>query len=228
MLVAACGAAPVVDPGDAGEYRPEIDPARFVSTIDNPYLPLVPGSRWVYEGESDGEMERVEVVVLDETRTVMGIEAVVVRDTVTVDGELVEDTRDWFAQDDAGTVWYLGEEVRDYENGELVGTGGSWEAGVDGALPGIVMPARPEVGAAYRQEYYQGEAEDLFEILEVDSRRTVDAGAFEHVVVTEDWNPLEPDVVEHKLYAPGVGLIAEETVEGGSGAIELIEFLPGG
>ena len=158
---------PVIDPGDGGNYAPDIDPANFVDVIDNPYLPYAVGSRWVYEGESDGETERTEVEVLDETREVMGITATVVRDTVYVDGELVEDTYDWFAQDADGNVWYLGEDTHEYEDGVAVNAEGSWEAGVDGALPGIVMPAEPQVGDAFRQEYYAGEAEDMGEIIEV-------------------------------------------------------------
>lgn len=144
LVAAGCTSAAVVDPGDGGLYAPAVDPARFVGVIDNPYLPLTTGSRWVYEGESDGEVERIEVTVLDDRRPVMGIDAVMVRDVVSVAGEIVEDTLDWFAQDIDGNVWYLGEEVQDFEGGRLVGTAGSWEAGVDGALPGIVMPAAPE------------------------------------------------------------------------------------
>ncbi len=214
---------PLVDPGDGGDYAPVIDPAEFVATIDNPYLPLAVGSRWVYEGESDGEVERIEVTVTGDRKVVMGIDAVVVRDTVSIAGELVEDTYDWFAQDADGNVWYLGEDSNDYEDGKLVSTAGSWEAGVDGALPGIVMPAVPAVGDAYRQEFYAGEAEDMFEILEVDAALEIGLGSYERVVVTEDWNPLEPDVVEQKYYARGVGKIREEHLDEDSYA-ELVEF----
>jgi len=214
----------VIDPGDGGDYHPEIDPADFVDTVDNPYLPLVPGTRWVYEGEGDeGEVERIEVTVTDERHEVMGISATVVRDSVYADGELIEDTRDWFAQDRAGNVWYLGEDTAEYENGEVVNHAGAWEAGVDGALPGVVMPADPQVGDVFRQEYYAGEAEDMFEVAEVGTTRTVAAGSYEDVLVTTDWNPLEPEVVEQKSYAPGVGLIAEEKTAGGTGHAELVE-----
>lgn len=222
------GSEPVVDPGDRGEYDPEIDPAAFTDVIDNPYLPLSAGARWVYEGESDGETERVEVLVTPERREVMGVKTVVVRDTVSVGGEVVEDTYDWFAQDRDGNVWYFGEESRDYENGEIVSTGGSWEAGVDGASPGIVMPADPAVGDVFRQEYYPGEAEDMFEVVRVDARSVVPIGTFDSVVETEDWTPLEPELVEHKYYAPSVGLVAEETTAGGKGRLVLVEFSPGG
>ena len=154
-------------PGDGGSYAPELDPADFVDVIDNPYLPYIPGTKWVYEGEDDGEVERVEVEVLDETREIEGITATVVRDTVYVDGELAEDTYDWFAQDKDGNVWYLGEDTHEYEDGKAVNAEGAWEYGKDGALPGIVMLADPTVGDAYRQEYYEGEAEDMGEVLEV-------------------------------------------------------------
>jgi hypothetical protein len=227
LLVAGCGddgkAAAVIDPGDGGRYAPEIDPADFVPTIDNPYLPLKVGSRWVYERRADGEVERTEVVVTDQRRTVMGVAVTVVHDRVSVDGEVVEDTYDWFAQDSDGAVWYFGEDSKDYENGALVGTKGSWEAGVDGALPGIVMPAEPEVGLAYRQEYYRGEAEDMAEVARVDERASVEVGAYRDVVVIREWNPLEPEVVEEKYYAPGVGLVVEQVTAGGDERTELIE-----
>ena len=138
---------PPIDPGDGGNYQPELDPANFVDVVDNPYLPLVPGTTWTYEETNgDGETEIIEVAVTDERRDIQGISASVVRDTVTLDGVLVEDTFDWFAQDTDGNVWYLGEDVDNYENGQLVDHDGSFEYGVDGALPGIVMPADPQVG----------------------------------------------------------------------------------
>jgi hypothetical protein len=211
----------VIDPGDGGEYSPAIDPASFVTTIDNPYLPLAPGARWVYEGSADGEPEHTEVVVTDQRRDVMGIPAVVVRDTVSVRGQVVEDTFDWYAQDQDGNVWYLGEDTKEYDNGEVTSTAGSWEAGVDGALPGIVMTAHPEVGQAYRQEFYPGQAEDMAEVTAVGATKTVARGNYGDVVVIKEWNPLEPDVIEQKYYAPGIGVIAEETLAGGDDRSEL-------
>ena len=146
--------APVIDPGDGGNYQPNVDPNNFVDVIDNPYLPYPVGASWTYEGTEDGETESVEVTVTPQRKEIMGISATVVRDTVTTaDGEVVEDTYDWFAQDRDGNVWYLGEDSTEFEDGKAVSTSGSWEAGVDGALPGIVMQAHPEVGQAYRQEY---------------------------------------------------------------------------
>lgn len=228
--LAGCGSggdAPVIDPGDGGEYAPVIDPASFVEEITNPYLPLTPGSRWVYLGEEDGESERVEVEVTDARREVMGVSTVVVRDRVFQDGELVEDTSDWFAQDAEGNVWYFGEDSKELEDGEVVSTEGSWEAGVDGALPGVVMLADPAVGDAYRQEYYEGEAEDMAEVADIAQSAVVPAGDFSDVLVIREWNPLEPDVVEEKHHAPGVGVVLEVIVEGGEGRVELVEQTSG-
>jgi hypothetical protein len=218
-------AAPVIDPGDGGDYHPTIDPADFVDTIDNPYLPFLPGTKWVYEGEDEGKHERDEVEVTSKRREVMGVSAVVVSDTSYVDGKLAEETEDWYAQDRDGNVWYMGEATTSYEE-ETPSTEGSWEAGVDGALPGIVMPAHPEVGHAYRQEYYEGEAEDMGEILAVDGTVEVPTGRYDKVVVTRDWTPIEPDIVEEKQYAPGIGSVREELTAGGEGSLELVEYTP--
>jgi hypothetical protein len=220
-------AAPVIDPGDGGNYQPEIDPTAFVDVIDNPYLPYPSGASWTYEGTEDGETEQVKVTVTPQHKEIMGISATVVRDTVTVDGEVVEDTYDWFAQDRDGNVWYLGEDSTEFENGKAVSTKGSWEAGVDGALPGIVMQAHPEVGQAYRQEYYVGEAEDLAEVSGLGATESVPVGDFDQLVVIEEWNPLEPDVVEEKYFAPGVGLVLEVKTRGGEGRVELIDHTSG-
>lgn len=218
-------AEPVIDPGDGGAYAPELDPADFVATVDNPYLPFVAGSRWSYEETNgDGETEDIEIVVLDETREIAGITATVVRDTVTLDGVLVEDTHDWFAQDTEGNVWYLGEDVDNYdEQGELVDHDGSFEHGVDGAFGGIVMLADPQAGDAYRQEYFAGEAEDLGEVVRTGDTVSVPFGDFEDVIVTRDWNPLAPEVVEEKWFAPGVGLVYETKVQGETGEGVLID-----
>lgn len=216
---------PVIDPGDGGDYAPELDPADFVATIDNPYLTFTPGSHWTYEEtNSDGETERIEIVVQDRTRDIAGIAATVVRDTVTLDGVLVEDTLDWYAQDTEGNVWYLGEAVDNYDDqGELVDHDGSFEHGVDGAFGGIVMLADPQVGDAYRQEFYPGEAEDLGEVVRSGETVSVPFGDFEDVIVTVDWNPLDPEIVEEKFYAPGVGLVYETKIQGETGEAVLIE-----
>jgi len=205
----------------------EVDATMFEAGVANPYFPLVPGTTSVYEGMSEDGPELVEVTVTFDTKTILGVVCTVVRDTVSVDGELVEDTYDWFAQDNAGNVWYFGEASADYEDGEVVSTDGSWEAGVDGAVPGIVMPADAVVGDPYYQEYAPGEAEDIGQIIAVDQTIAVTYGTFTDVIVTEDTNPLEPGPVEHKSFAPGVGLVLEEKVAGDEGRVELVEIRQG-
>ena len=155
----------------------------------------------------------------------MGITATVVHDTVYLNGEMIEDTHDWYAQDKVGNVWYLGEDVSNYENGTLVDKAGSWEAGVDGALPGVLMYADPaaHLGEIYRQEYYQGMAEDMAELLSVKEIVTVPYGSFDNVVKTKDYAPLEPDLLENKFYAQGIGVVKEIDQNTGEEAL-LVEF----
>jgi hypothetical protein len=205
-------------------------PGDFTTRIDNPYMPMRPGSRWVYrETEAGGTAQRVVVRVTRRTKRIAnGVTARVVRDTVTARGRLVEDTFDWFAQDRAGNVWYLGEDTTEYEEGRPVSKAGSWEAGVDGARAGIVMLARPRAGRGYRQEHAPGEAEDRARVLSLDDQAQVPAGHFTDVLTTKDWNPLEPRVLEYKLYARGVGLVLAVQVSGGSGREELLRYEPGG
>ena len=203
----------------------ELDPEDFVERIDNPYWPMRPGSRWVYrETDGEGNEQRVEVTVTRRSKTILGIEATVVHDVVTERGAVIEDTYDWYAQDRDGNVWYLGEDTKEYEGGEVVSTSGSWEAGVDGAQAGIVMPAEPKVGMAYRQEYYEGEAEDAAEILSLTEHVRVPFGSFDSVLRTKDTTPLEPDLVEEKYYARGVGPVLAVAVSGGSSREELLSF----
>jgi hypothetical protein len=222
-VLAGCG-------GSGGSGLPqeadavEIDPVDFTSEIDNPWMPLRVGSRWVYrETDQDGAERRVEVTVLEETREVMGVETRVVHDVVTEDGEVVEDTYDWYAQDADGNVWYFGEDTKELSGGKA-SSAGSWEAGVDGAQPGILVPAEPEVGMTYRQEYYEGEAEDAAEVLSLDEKVEVRSGTFDGVLMTKDYTPLEPDILEHKFYARGVGLVLALAISGGSDREELVEF----
>jgi hypothetical protein len=217
----------VIDPGDGGEYAPDVEPSEFTTTIDNPYFPLRPGTRWRYEETTeDGEHETIEVEVLTERRVVMGVETVVVHDVVRDDdGHVVEDTYDWFAQDVDGNVWYLGEDTTSYDDPSDPSSEGSWEAGVGGALPGIAMPGSPEISdTGYRQEYLRGEAEDMGQVIAVGQAVTTPAGTFDDVVVTRDWTPLEPGLIEEKVYAAGIGVVREETVEGGGDVVELVQF----
>jgi hypothetical protein len=212
-----------------GGERVDLDPADFTTRIDNPYWPMTPGSRWVYrETDSEGAEQRVEVTVTRKTKKIAnGIEARVVHDVVTEDGEPVEVTDDWYAQDSAGNIWYLGEATTEYENGKPATTAGSFEAGVDGAQPGIIMPAEPEVGMTYRQEYHAGEAEDKGEIVGLREQAEVPAGHFKSVLMTKDLNPLEPKVLEFKFYARGVGPVLAVSVSGGSDREELVSYKKG-
>jgi len=208
------------------EYSPVINPEDFVEEIDNTYFPLVPGTTFVYEGVGeDGEAIRNEVTVTDETKEVMGVTTTVVLDREWEDEELIEETFDWYAQDGDGNIWYFGEDSKEYEDGEVVSTAGSWEAGVGGALPGILIKGDPQLGDVYRQEYWEGEAEDMAEVLSLDESVTVPYGSFEDCLQTKEWNPLEPDSEENKYYAPEVGLLLEVQVKGGDERLELIEII---
>lgn len=200
-------------------YAPTIDAARFTASVDNQYFPLVPGTTFVYE-TPDGS-ERVEVRVTDETKTVMGVTCMVVMSWEYEDGELTEETADWYAQDVDGNVWYFGEDSKEYEDGEVVSTAGSWQAGLDGAQPGIIVQGAPAVGESYRQEYYAGVAEDMGEVLSLEESVSVPYGSFDRVLKTREWTPLEPGDEEHDYYAPGVGLILE--AEGGD-RLELVSL----
>ena len=231
-IAAGCGgestATDQTDTGSAlprGSEKVELDPSEFTTKIDNPYWPMAPGSHWVYV-ETDGKRgeARVQVTVTSQSKSIAGIQAVVVHDVVSEDGELVEDTYDWYAQDAEGNIWYLGEDTKEYENGKVKSTEGSWEAGVDGAQAGILLPAHPKPGLAYRQEYYKGEAEDAPEVLSIEEKAEVPFGSFDHVLLTRDYTPLEPDLVEHKFYARGVGPVLAMTVSGGSDREELVGF----
>ena len=200
-----------------------LDPADFTSEITNPYWPMSPGDRWVYrEADGQGGEQKVEVTVTDDTKPIAGIEALVVHDVVTEDGELVEDTFDWYAQDVDGNIWYLGEHTKEFENGKVKTTAGSWEHGVDGAQAGVVVPAEPQPGLAYRQEYYAGEAEDAATVLSLDEWVQVPAGSYRDVLMTKDYTPLQPEVLEHKFYAQGVGPVLVLGISGGSDREELL------
>ena len=209
-------------------YDPEIDPSDFPYTDGiipepNPYWPLVPGTTFVYEG--DGEV--ITVAVTHDIKEIAGVNCIVVQDVVTEDGVAIEDTFDWYAQDGDGNVWYFGELSRSFEDGELVGLDGSWEAGVDGAKPGIIMKANPEVGEVYRQEFFLGEAEDMGEVLDLAGSEEVAAEGADcegDCLITADFTPIEPDVLEHKYYKPGIGFVLE-TKPGTGERVELVEII---
>ncbi len=202
----------------SGQVLPDFSQATFVpgAPIDNPYFPLLPGTVFVYQGENaDQETERIETVVTFDTKEILGVSATVIRDRAWLDNVLVEDTFDWYAQDTVGNVWYLGEFTTAFEYdtfGNLIGTNhdGSWEAGVDGALPGWRMEASPQVGDSYYQEFAPGIAEDEGEVLSLTETVSGPLGDFQDVLKILDSTALAPDLLEHKLYAPGIGLVLVE------------------
>lgn len=221
--------APAQPPDTAlpqGAEPVELDPDDFTTDIDHKYWPMKPGTRWTYqEVDEKGETQEVVVTVTSATKqTATGVTARVVRDTVTQDGEVVEDTSDWYAQDSHGTIWYLGEDTAEFEDGQITSREGSFEAGVDGALAGVIMPGEPAAGMRYRQEYYEGEAEDTGHVLSLDEMAETPAGHFDGALLTKDTNTLEPKVLEYKLYAPGVGPVLALGVSGGGGREELLDI----
>jgi len=186
-------------------YSPVITPANFVGTIDNPFFPLTPGTTFIYESQTKDGFEHVEFAVTHVTRVILGVTCVEVHDTRKLDSVLTEDTRDWFAQDKAGNVWYFGENTTLVEGGLPVNLGGTWTAGVNGAEPGFIMEAHPAIGDLYRQEFLLGGAEDLAEVKSLSEHVTVPYGSFDHCLETEESSPLKPGDIEHKFYASGVG-----------------------
>ena len=228
IIVTGCGSGDSDSASDSDSeectldptYRPSIDPDNFVAGINNPLLPFVPGTQYVYKGGD----ETIEVTVTNDTKKILGVTATVVHDVVSVGGEIIEDTFDWYAQDTSGSVWYFGEDTKEYENGVVVSTAGSWEAGVDGAKPGIVMHGnQPSIGSPYRQEYYACEAEDMAEVVSLSESVTVPYGSFDNCLQTREFTQLEPDVNEYKYYCSGIGLVLEVDVNTGA-RVELVEI----
>jgi hypothetical protein len=208
LLVAACSSGgsslTLID-------LPQFDAANFPGgAIDNPLFPLPVGRILTYEADTEDGLETNTVEITSQTKVILGVTCVVVHDQVYLDGELTEDTLDWFAQDQDGNVWYMGEDSKELVGGVVVSTAGSWEGGVDGATPGIVMWGTiPDVGLTYRQEYYAGEAEDMATILATDEMADVPYGMFSGCLKTGEFTPLEKDTYEEKYYAPGIGDVLE-------------------
>jgi len=220
LAIVACGGNPTQP-----DYDPQLDPADFVAAVTNPFFPLTPGTTQHYRGETGDGIERIATEVLSDTKTILGITATIVHDRVFLDGELIEETFDWYAQQNTGDVWYLGEDSKEIENGQVVSTAGSWEAGVDGAKPGIIMWGDPaaHLNEQYRQEYYKGVAEDVATVIALDESVDVPHGSFTGCIKTEDRNPLEQGAVEHKFYCSGIGLTLEGPVDG-SERVELTDI----
>jgi len=207
----------------ADQYNPVIDPANFSTKIDNPFLPMRPGTTYTYKGMTAEGNETNTVEVTRSTRLIMGVTCVEVVDTAIVNGALAELTHDFFAQDKQGKVWYFGEDSKEYANGVVVSTEGSWIAGENGALPGIVMEANPQVGDQYLQEFSKGVAEDMAEVLSLTGTADVPYGSFTDCVVTKDFSRLDKKSVENKWYARGVGFVKSIAVVGSTDISELVK-----
>lgn len=221
-VMSALSLAAIFACGGSEPYDPGVRAAEFGATVSHAFFPHPAGARWIYSGTTSGGTERIEVEVLPEKKTVAwGVESTVVRDTAYLNGEKIEETRDWLAQHSDGSVWYMGEDTAEYEKGMIINHNGAWEAGVDGALPGILMPANPVIGQKYRQEYYQDEAEDYGEIVALDASVTVPAGNWSNCLKTHDTSAIDDTLSEYKYYCSGVGLAL---VEDGSARVELIEY----
>jgi len=205
-------------------YNPIIVPNDFVSEINNKFFTLVPGTTFIYESQRDDGTERNEVNVTNDTKIVLGVQTVVVWDRVWLDDELIEETFDWYAQDNSGNVWYFGEDSKEYESGKVISTEGSWQAGIDGAKPGIIMKAEQKLGQPYRQEYYKGKAEDMAQVVAVNEKVNVPFGTFDNCIKTKDWNTLVPGTVEFKYYCPQIGGVTLEVDQEGSNPVELIDM----
>ena len=208
-----------------GPYAPKIDPANFVTTIDNRYLPYKPGTRIHFEGVRGKTAQTDDEHVLRRTKLILGVRCTVVRDTVSEHGRPVERTDDWYAQDKQGNVWYMGEDSFELNSkGQFVKASDSWQSGVNGAQPGIIMPASPKPGDAYRQEYYPpGKALDEARVIGLHGRLKVPYGSFKGLLVTSERSPAEPQT-ERKYYAPGVGEIAERVTKGHHEEFKLVSL----
>jgi hypothetical protein len=207
-----------------GNYSPSIDPANFGGPVDNRYFPLKPGTSLRYTGVAEnGKTPQTDVaLVTREKKKILGVTCSVVRDTVTSLGRPVERTYDWYAQDKQGNVWYFGEDARNYKSGRFVKAGDSWEDGVDGAKPGIIMEAHPKPGDAYRQEYYPGHAEDQARVLGSGGAVKVPYRSFVKTLATIERSGLEPGRREKKYYALGVGEIKSREMNGSREAFQLV------
>ncbi len=204
-------------------YEPVINPEDFTTKIDNPFFSMPVGKKMIYEARTEDGLERIETTITGETHRIMGVETLVYLDREYLDGELVEETKDFIAQDKDGNVWYFGEDVDNYENGELKDHDGAWLAAHAGAKPGIWIKAEHVVGDSYRQEYLKGEAEDMAKIVATGETVTTRVGTYQNCTKTPDWTPLDPEAMEYKYYCPEVGgAVLVENLTSGE-RIELIK-----
>ncbi len=234
MLAVTCAggltALGVCSPALAGfTARAHSAPSGFSAHVDNPWFPLAPGTTYTYRGVKDGKAARDVLTVTDRTKTIDGATCVVVHDRLYLRGKLAERTTDWYTQDDRGNVWYFGEATAELDaSGHVTSTEGSWQAGVAGARPGIYMPAHPRLGLAGRQEFLKGHAEDHFQVLSLKAAVAVPYGSSAHALLTKEWTPLEPGVLDHKLYLRGIGTALEQTVKGSVERLALVSVRHGG
>jgi hypothetical protein len=212
--------------GAGRDYHPHIEPADFSPNVTNPYFPLTPGRTLVYTGSKDGQKALNLFTATSRTRLVNGVRTRVVEDRLYLNNVLHERTSDYYTQDRCGNVWYFGEDTAELDSGgKVVSTEGTWHAGVDGAQPGVFIQAHPQVGRRFRQEWYQGHAEDVFKVLSRSAAITVPYGSFHHALRTEETTALEPDVVDNKYYVKGIGEVAELSVRGPTEGLKLVEVI---
>lgn len=206
-----------------GSYAPVLEPAQFSEQVTAPWLALRPGRVWVYESATALGLERIETTVLAEPRLIGGVPCRATDTQEWLDGELKERAVEWYSQDAQGAVWYLGEITQEFADGLPVAMDGSWRAGVDGAMAGMILPHAPRVGDAYRMEFLLGEAEDVARVVAVEQTVTVPAGTFEHCVAVEEWSPIDLRELVLKYYAPSAGMVLEVNQRTGE-RLELLEL----
>jgi hypothetical protein len=227
-LIAVVGAAGCGSGGSNTSSTTTATRTGFTANVTNPWFPLRPGSVYRYRGVKDREPSREVMTVTHRTKTIDGATCVVVSDLLYIRGKLEERTEDYYTQDAKGNVWYFGEKTAELdEHGNVKNTSGSWMAGVDGAKPGIFMFVHPRPGDSARQEYLKGEAEDHFQVVAIGVTAAVPFKTFRGAMLTKEWTPLEPDVIDHKYYARGIGTVLEQTVKGGNERNELVVFRRG-
>jgi hypothetical protein len=209
---------------DQKTVNPPFDPSNFASGVNNSYLPLTPGTVYHYRSETPDGVETNDVAVTRDSKKILGVDITVVHDQVFLEGDLTEDTFDWFAQDADGNVWYFGEDSKEIENGQVVSTEGSWQAGVGENKPGIIMLAKPKVGLAYHQEQAPDIAEDMARVLSLKADPVVPFGSFKNCVGTMEWSLIEHGVREKKAYCAGIGLVLEDQPKGGHIRNELVSI----
>ena len=235
LTLAACGSKHTAETGSTSPNAVtspatpasagKVDPADFVATVDNPWFPLPAGGKWTYRGEKDGIASHEVVTVTGETKTIQGIDCTVVHDVLYQKGHIAERTDDYYAQDKSGTVWYFGEDTAELNaNGEVTSREGTWHSGKDGASAGIFMTASPQVGESHRQEYLKGHAEDHYAVVALGRSVHVPGVSNKDALLTKEWTPLEPNVLDHKFYVQGIGTVLEQTVRGGSERNALVSF----